>query len=370
VAYESSAEPIKLGYLFDFVLPDGYPPEMRADLTQAFELVFEEGLEQGVIDRPVEIVFREVEGLPKGSVKAVIDAYGELVDEGCLAVFGPAITDNCVPTKEAIEERFHVPAISVTGTEDWLGEWTFSLSMGSMNDEPIVWAHLIAKRGLNDVGVLVEQSLVGETYVKSFRAACRDQGIRIVAEEPIPQTAQDISGAVRKLHDAKVQAVVHCGFGFGVVLINPAFQELDWDPPRFMGTSFQNAWINEIVWNAIVGWTGLDQYDDGNQVGQQFLDRYEARYGRRPEYCVPVVNRDLATVLLRAFADAKPLSPKGVKEALERVRLLPAASGAPGTRISFGRWSHRGWMGAGYLVARRLDPDGRTAHLVERFGQD
>ena len=62
---------------------------MRADLTQSFELVFEEGLEQGIIDRPIEIVFREVEGLPKGSVKAVIDAYGELVDEGCLAVFGP-----------------------------------------------------------------------------------------------------------------------------------------------------------------------------------------------------------------------------------------------------------------------------------------
>ena len=370
MGYESTAEPIKLGYLFDFVLPEGFPTEMRADLTQSFELVFEQGLEQGLIDRPVQIVFREVEGLPKGSVKAVIDAYGELVDEGCLAVFGPSITDNCVPTREAIEARFHVPAISVTGSEEWLGEWTFSLSMGSMTDEPIFWAHLLAKGGHNDVGVLVEQSLVGESYSRSFRRACRDKGIRIVAEEPIAQTAQDIGDAVRKLHEAKVQALVHCGFGFGVVLINPTLQELNWDPPRFMGTSFQNAWINKIVWDAIVGWTGVDQYDDGNLVGQQFLDQYAARYGRRPEYCVPVVNRDLATVLLHAFADAKPLSPKGVKEALERVKLLPAASGAPGTRISFGKWMHRGWMGAGYLVARRLDPDGSTAYLVDRFGQD
>src|SRR5205807_8728985 len=158
VSYESTAEPIKLGYLFDFVLPDGYPTEMRADLSQSFEIVFEQGLAQGIIDRPVEIVFREVEGLPKGTVKAVIDAYGELVDAGCLAVFGPSITDNCVPTKDAIEQRFNVPAISVTGSEEWLGEWTFSLSMGSMTDEPIFWAHLLAKRGLNDVGVMVEQS--------------------------------------------------------------------------------------------------------------------------------------------------------------------------------------------------------------------
>ena len=88
MSYESSAEPIKLGYLFDFRLPEGFPQERRDDLVQPFELVFDEGVQRGMIDRPVEIVFREVEGLPKGSAKAVIDGYGELVDEGCLAVFG------------------------------------------------------------------------------------------------------------------------------------------------------------------------------------------------------------------------------------------------------------------------------------------
>ena len=370
MSYESSAQPIKLGYLFDFKLPQGYPKEMRDDLTQTFEFVFEEGLRKGIIDRRVEIIFREVEGLPKGTVKTVIDAFGELVDEGCLAVFGPAITDNCVPTREAIEQRFHVPAISVTGAEDWLGEWTFSLSMGSMTDEPIFWAHLLKKGGHTEVGLLVENSLVGESYARSFHTACRAAGIRIVAEELIPQTAQDTSRAVRTLHAAKVQAVVHCGFGFGIVFVNPVLQELQWDPPRFLGTAFQNAWINPIMWNAILGWTGLDQYDEGNRLGQEFLDQFAARYGRRPEYCVPLVNRDIASVLLYAFADAHPLSPRGVKEALERVKMLPAASGAPGTRLSFGKWMRRGWVGAGYLVARRLDQDGKTAHRVALFGED
>ena len=370
MSYESSAEPIKLGYLFDFRLPEGFPQERRDDLVQPFELVFNEGLTQGMIDRPVEIVFREVQGLPKGSAKAVIDAYGELVDEGCLAVFGPAITDNAVPTREAIEQRFHVPAISVTGTEDWLGEWTFALPQGSMTDEPIYWAHLLAKGGHTEVGVLIEGSLIGDSYLKNFRKACVAHGIRVVAEEWIAQTAQDVGEAVRKLHDAKATAIVHCGFGFGVVFVNPALHALGWDPPRFMGTAFQNAWINDVMWNAIVGWTGLDQYDEENLVGQRFLDQLQATYGRRPEYCVPVVNRDLATVLLHAFADAHPLTPRGVKEALERVKMLPAASGAPGTRLSFGKWTRRGWMGAGYLVARQLDAEFGSSRLVDRFGQD
>ena len=118
----------------------------------------------------------------------------------------------------------------------------------------------------------------------------------------------------------------------------------------------------------MLGWTGVDQYDEANPVGQQFLDRFDAAYGRRPEWVVPLMNRDFATVFLHAFADAHPLSPRGVKDALERVKMLPAAAGAPGTRISFGKWTRRGWMGAGYLVARRLDPDGVHSHLVGRFG--
>jgi hypothetical protein len=172
------------------------------------------------------------------------------------------------------------------------------------------------------------------------------------------------------VHDAKPTALVHCGFGFGILHVNAALEALGWDPPRFTSTAFQNAWINPVLWKALLGWTGFDQYDEANLVGQRFLDQYQAAHGRRPQYCVPVVNRDIATVLLRAFSDSHPLSPRGVKEALERVKMLPAASGAPGTRLSFGKWTRRAWMGAGYLVARRLDPDGVNSHLVARFGEE
>ena len=45
MSYESQAQPIKLGYLFDFLLPDGYPEEKRLDLTRPFELVFRQARE-------------------------------------------------------------------------------------------------------------------------------------------------------------------------------------------------------------------------------------------------------------------------------------------------------------------------------------
>ncbi len=85
---------------------------------------------------------------------------------------------------------------------------------------------------------------------------------------------------------------------------------------------------------------------------------------------MPPVNHDVAATLVRAFSDARIHSARAeVKEALERVKMLPAAAGAPGTRLSFGKWTRRAWMGAGYLVARTLDADGVHSHLVDRFGQ-
>ena len=177
-----------------------------------------------MIDRPVEIVYRSAQGLPEGNVKAVIDAFGELVDEGCLAVIGPHISDNAVAVRPEIERRFRVPAISVCGSEHWLGEWTFLLNNGSMTDEPILWAHLMAKAGQQTAGVLVERSYIGQEYLKNFRRAAQLEGIQIVAEEAIAQTGQDISAAVAALHRAGATRSSTAGSGWASREINDALR--------------------------------------------------------------------------------------------------------------------------------------------------
>jgi ABC-type branched-subunit amino acid transport system substrate-binding protein len=372
MAMAPGATPIKLGFLMD---SGAASQEGQPGYLAPMELVFREGREAGLIDRPVEIVHRAANGLPRGDVKSVVDAFGELVEAGCLAVIGPHISDNTVAVREHIERRFQVPAISVCGSEHWLGEWTFLLNNGSMTDEPILWANLMARAGQTSAGVLVEQSYIGNTYLENFRRAAHFEGIQIVAAERIAQTGRDISAAVAALHRADADAIVHCGFGLGVAEINEALQAVGWDPPRYMGTAFETG-MNEALWDAFQGWVGLEQYDEANPVGQAFLDNFEAEYGQRPEYYAPLLWRDCAMSMLHAFADAQPLSPRGIKEALERVKMLPAASGSPGTRISFGPWQHKGWVGAGYMVARKLDPDGKElrkywkSSLVGRYGQD
>jgi ABC-type branched-subunit amino acid transport system substrate-binding protein len=333
------------------------------DIVDTMELTFRDASHSGLLDRPVEVVVRECEGLPRGTVKASIDAYRELVDAGCLAVFGPMVSDTAIPLREAIERDFRVPCLGWVGSDDWLGEWTFALSNGSLTDEPHVIANIARQAGRRTVGVLVERSLVGGQMLGFFREACRVEGLSIVGERSIAQTPGPIVEAVESLADTGCDALVHLGAGLGMLEANDALAAIGWEPPRYTGAAFENGYMSDDVARCFLGWVGLEQYDETNAVGQAFLDHFEAEYGRRPEYYVPMCMHDISGALVRALANAQPLSPRGVLEALERVKMMPAASGAPGTRVSFGKWTRRGWMGSGYLVARSFEPDLRTTVL-------
>src|SRR4051812_38234709 len=116
----SEAAPIKVGFFMDYL---SGAAEDWTPFSEPMDLVFRDGHAAGLIDRPVEIVYRGAQGLPKGSVKDAIAGFGELVDEGCVAIVGPHISENAVAMRAEVERRFQLPAISVCGSEDWLGEW-------------------------------------------------------------------------------------------------------------------------------------------------------------------------------------------------------------------------------------------------------
>jgi hypothetical protein len=162
---------------------------------------------------------------------------------------------------------------------------------------------------------------------------------------------------------------VHVGFGHGLWGFSDALHAAGWDPPRYTTTAFEMAHINAEWMHHLRGWIGLDSYDERNTVGQAFLDRFEARYGRRPGHSMPGLAYDVATVIVRGLAAARPLTGEGVKDGIEQVKLVPSASGAPGTFLRFGRFIRQGWLGSDYLIARRVLPDG-SAHVFHSAPSD
>ena len=118
-AYGSVA-PLKVGLLND------YPTmgDTDNDTIAAINLVIDEALAAGLIDRPVQLVKRNVVGLPNGTYDAVERAFDELVGEGCLAIFGPWISDNVVPLRPRVDATARTPIMS-TCASAWIRSVTW-----------------------------------------------------------------------------------------------------------------------------------------------------------------------------------------------------------------------------------------------------
>jgi hypothetical protein len=358
---------IKVGVLFDFVFPPPSSWDVHSDFTDALHLTFDEAMEHGQLDRPVTVIERAVEGLPRGAVQAVIDAYQELVDEGCLMIIGPMISENMVALREYIDRVGHgIPCLGWGGTEDWLGEWTFAIGDGDLAQEPHVMAGFMAQAGLKRVGVTYERSLIGAEYLRYLRTACETYGLDLAVAVPIAQTEADATGQVAALKAADVDGIAHVGFGLGLLRINMALAAIGWDPPRYTTTAWENGYLNDDLFKAFAGWVGLEHFDETNTVATGWLDRFEKRYGRRPEYAYTLYGHDMGRVVAGALGDAHPLSPTGVKEGIERVKYLPAAIGSPGVRITFGKWTRNGWDGPGVWTGRTVAADFKSTELRHR----
>jgi hypothetical protein len=83
------------------------------------------------------------------------------------------------------------------------------------------------------------------------------------------------------------------------------------------------------------------------------VDDFEARYGRRGGHTYMAIGHDLGRTLARGLSMMAPSTPDGLRAGLEKVRLLPAAAGGPGTVISFAKNQRRGYNG-NYLLRRTV----------------
>jgi branched-chain amino acid transport system substrate-binding protein len=363
-AYGSVA-PLKVGLLNDYPTRTG----SDNDTVDTLRLVFDEALASGLVDRPIELVERDVIGLPNGTYHAVERGYDELVGEGCLAIFGPYVSDNAVPLTAHAERVGKVPNIILSGSEGALSEWTFALNNGSMPEEPVMLAAVMLGDGRSRIAIAYEASLIGKEYLAFAEKAYSAAGLKVVTTVAIPQVEADKAAAVAELRAAEPDALVHVGFGHGLWGFSDALSAAGWDPPRYTTTAFEMAHISGEWMHHLRGWIGLDSYDERNTVGQAFLDRFEARYGRRPPHSMPGLCHDVATVIVRGLAAARPLTGEGVKHGIEQVKLIPSASGAPGTFLRFGRYIRQGWLGSDYLIARRVLADG-SGHVFHAAPSD
>jgi ABC-type branched-subunit amino acid transport system substrate-binding protein len=342
-----TAAPLLVGTLYDFPQHDG---------GASFQEAVREGLGEVELDRPVELVPRQAAGLPGGTAHDVHRNFTELVDAGVLAIIGPSISDNGLLVRDWADEA-RVPCINYTGGERTRSEFMFHYQVGSLAEEPIVLAEHLRARGLHSAVVIHDKSPVGLGYVSAFELACERSGIEVIGRSAISPLATEAGAIVDRLRAPKPDALVYLGMGAASRAVSLAIDQAGWDVTVVANSALMFGYARKEWRAGFDGWAYVDTVSDGN-VRRQALKEKSPKSAAGP---VGVAAYDIGRLIAEGLSRAVHLTGDGVKEGLEEIKRLPAATGYEGTTMGFGNYDHAALKG-GYLVLRQWK-DGKTVEL-------
>ncbi|RJG00675.1 ABC transporter substrate-binding protein [Noviherbaspirillum sedimenti] len=336
--------------------------QLLLDWEDAARLAFEEAFEAGIIDRPVELVSREVWGAPNGSALEVGAAMRDIVaNDRVHAMIGLAMTEDCAVLRQEINEKMKIPVLTFAATTGFDGEYCFSAPCGTFMDEAPVIAAFIKSQGFERFAMIHDTSFQGEEYGEALRASARHANLEIACCESINSVAPEAE-VIEKLQLAKaagVEAFAYVGVGMQFKQLAAAFRKLDWNPKlRMTGLTFCGANPGFDGPTQYEGWYGLDQYHEGNETLMKMAVAFQKRFGRDGSHMWAAHGYDEGRVMALALGNASPPSRAGIRAAMEKIRMLPAAVGCPGNHISYGPYDHRGYKGD-YFTIRRIN-EGRN----------
>jgi branched-chain amino acid transport system substrate-binding protein len=343
-------EPVKIGVLIDMDLN-----QLLADWIDPTILAIEDALNEGIFTRgPVQLVIADARGLPRENYRKVIDGYRWLVEQGCVVVLGPMISDNSLVLQDTANE-LGVACLGWTGAHKFASEYCFTVANGDIPTEGTMCAQWLHQRGLRKVGLFWEQGSSGRDYADYFRETALQLGLNITREVKLEPNPRHLADDLAAMRDAGTEGLYYGGYGYATFHFAEAFRALDWDPPRVMGTAFM-FYSNSNQWaQGLEGWHGVDQLgEDGtNPNYNAMVERFEKRFGRPTRNVVVALAYDTARVAIHGIANAAIPAPGYVKDGIERIRWMPATNGGPATYIQFGPWDHKGYKGD-FLTIREL----------------
>jgi branched-chain amino acid transport system substrate-binding protein len=343
-----NALPIRIGLLYDY-------PQMGDLFQKSLRMGIDEVAATGRLDRDVELIERQSQGLPAGSEDSVVRAFNELRDEGVVAIIGPSISDNALIVAPLCDEA-RIPAINYTGGERTRSQWMFHYQVGSLEEEPPVLAARMIARGFSRAAVLFDQSPVGRRYAECFEAARARMGLQVTGTASISPLAEDAEPLLARLRDGNPDVLVYFGLGIASRAVSLARAALGWDVPVLANSALMFGYARPDWRDGYAGWEYIDTIADDNKMRAALAERFPHAAGG-PIGCAAY---DMGRLLGEGIASSEHLTRAGIADGLRRVKQLPATSGYDGTLIGFGTYDHAALKGH-YLVLREW----RDGHSVQ-----
>lgn len=312
----------------------------------------------GVHGRQIELVERSVSGERFGT-QAHIDASTALwqdlaSDESVLGIIGPSTTP-CVLAVHDRVERIGIPQIHWAGTDQACGDWHFQFQAGYLPDEGRAIAYLLPRLGHRRIVCFHGEGDYGDAYMRPMLAAAAHIDLEIIGSFALSHTAGDVGDAVRQAQALGADALVALGLlGVADRLVH-AMRAIGWSLPCFGNCGFPLFAAGDPAMRELfTGWIATDMYDPHNRAMQDLTDRYEARHGLRPTSATAAFGHDLARLMIEGLRLAPELTRAGLRQGLEAVSNLAAASGGAGSYMALGPGDRLALKGPRLFVFNRI----------------
>jgi len=347
----SSLSSIRIGVLFDIVFDGG-----ETLFQEALALGLSEVEGAGRLDRKVEWVVRQVAGLPAGTERELQRGFAELDEQDVLLVVGPSISDNAL-IAQPLADQAGLPSINFSGGAITRSHWMFHYQIGSLEEEPGLLVRRLAMRGVRRAAVIYDASAVGRNYFEAFELAREMRGLEMSGSAAVSPVAEDLRSTVEQLRSTEPGALVYLGLGLAARPVDIALRDLGWEIPVLANSALMWGYLRSEWANAFAGWEYLDSISDDNPV-RQALEARSPAAAATPLNCGAY---DMGRLVGEAIARSQHLTRAGLRAGLERINQIDAASGAPGTTLSFANYDHGALHGT-FLVLRTWR-DGRSVQV-------
>ena len=250
--------------------------------------------------RAVELVVRDDGGTAAGAARAL----RELEAQGVRAVVGP-LTDDALAAAARARSRDDLVLISPTAVTD--PDAVFNAYALNVVDTRGAAALGEYARRYARVGVLYARTASARAQARAFTDAFARSGT--VTEAPFDSGATTVSAQLRRVRDARVQALFITATERELQLILPQVDYFGLTGVQLFG---DESWTSEsaralpqrVLQGAIVAIPLWRESDD--LAWQDFVARYESTYRRSLDNAIPALGYDAALLAVRAAGGGMP----------------------------------------------------------------
>ncbi len=251
--------------------------------------------------------------------------YQKFINDKVIAIIGPTLS-NSAQTADPLAQQAQIPVLAVSNTAGGIvdiGDYIFRDSLSEAQVIPNTIKVAKAKLNLSKVALIYGDD---DAFTKSgytvFKKALSDNGIRITTEQTFKKGDASFSAQITAIKGTSPDAIVASALlneGEGVV---KEARSQGLTIPIIGGNGFNSAkLISDLGQQAEGVYVGAAWNSaGGNQLSQDFVKNYTAKYGKAPDQFAAQAYSGVY-ILADALKRAKSMSGPDVRDALKATHL-------------------------------------------------